>query len=263
MSKRLRAERLCGVHLQNLMPGKSIDLTIKDPDDVVPTATSEETNAQKLAEMLAAPAPLPDPIIEYKEGDKVQARWNGGAWFAGIIVKVNDPDAEEPEADKEGEGADANAIECDATDGENKAGERREGEIKESETKEGEERASVETAVESAEPVVKQKTYAVKFDDGDFDHAVPGDHIKQWEDKRARKRRIVPQVVKHVEDLTKAPDAAAPAAKDTTATAGSSSKEAIQLDSDSAAKSQTPEKAPDAQMSTAGMLVYDLVQISA
>ena len=44
------------------------------------------------------------------------------------------------------------------------------------------------------------KTYAVQFDDGDFDDAVPQDHIKHWEDKRARKRRIVPQVVKSVEE---------------------------------------------------------------
>jgi hypothetical protein len=48
----------------------------------------------------------------------------------------------------------------------------------------------------------------VQFDDGDFDDCVPEDHIQAWEDRRARKRRIVPQVVKSVEELTKAPDAA-------------------------------------------------------
>ena len=239
------------------MPGKSIDLTIKDPDDVVATATSEETNAQKLAEMVAAPAPLPEPVIEYKEGDKVQARWNGGAWFVGTIMTVNDPDGEEPEADKEGEGTDANAMECEAKEGETKEGERKEGESKEGETKEGEDGASLETEVEPVAPAVKQKTYSVKFDDGDFDPAVPADHIKHWEDKRARKRRIVPQVVKNVEDLTKAPNAAPSAANDTTASAGSSAKEAIQLDSDSAAESQTPEKD---QMSTAGTLVKALLK---
>ena len=40
------------------MPGKSIDLSVKDPEDevVAADAPSEETAAQKVAELVAAPA---------------------------------------------------------------------------------------------------------------------------------------------------------------------------------------------------------------
>jgi len=163
-----------------MLPGKSIDLSIIDPDDEIAAAgnvQNEETAIQKLAEMVAAPAALPEPVIELKEGDKVQARWKGGAWFTGTIKKVNEPEVQDSKDDEESE-----------------------------EAKKGDEAVSWEMI--ASEPVIPPKTYAVLFDDGDFDDCVPQDHIQAWEDRRARKRRIVPQVVKSVEELTKAPDAA-------------------------------------------------------
>jgi len=179
------------------MPGKSIDLSIKDPEDEAPAVgdlQSEESAAQKIAEMVAAPAALPEPeVVDFKEGDKVSARWNGGAWFLGIVKKVNTPVAEEAtEAPEGGEMASAEMSEP-------------------AEAKEGGEIAVVETAVEPqivVEPQVSAKTYAVQYDDGDFDAQVPQDHIKLWEERRSRKRRIVPQVLKAVDDLKSSPDAA-------------------------------------------------------
>lgn len=154
------------------MPGKSIDLSIKDPEDDAAAAAGprEETAAQKIAEMVAAPAPLPE-LVEFKVGDRVSARWMGGQWYDGTITKVNEPEAKEP--------------------------------------KDGEENAAMELI--DLEAAVKAKTYAVKYDDGDFEGAVPHDLIKPIEDKRARKRRIVPQVVKSIDDLTAVSEVAAQA----------------------------------------------------
>ena len=158
---------------QNSMPGKSIDLSIKDPEDedVAAAGPSEETAAQKIAEMVAAPAPLPE-LVEFKVGDRVSARWKGGNWYDGTITKVNEPEAKE--------------------------------------TKEGEEDAAVEFMTD-LEAAVKSRTYAVQYDDGDFEGSVPHDLIKPWEDKRARKRRIVPQVAKTMEELAALPEASAQA----------------------------------------------------
>lgn len=152
------------------MPGKSIDLSIKDPDDEASAAAGsrEETAAQKIAEMVAAPAPLPE-LVEFKVGDRVSARWMGGQWYDGTITKVNEPEAKEP--------------------------------------KEGGDNAAMELI--DLEAAVKAKTYAVKYDDGDFEGAVPHDLIKPLEDKRARKRRIVPQVVKSIDELAAVPQVAA------------------------------------------------------
>lgn len=154
------------------MPGKSIDLSIKDPEDDAAAAAGprEETAAQKIAEMVAAPAPLPE-LVEFKVGDRVSARWMGGQWYDGTITKVNEPEAKEP--------------------------------------KDGEENAAMELI--DLEAAVKAKTYAVKYDDGDFEGAVPHDLIKPIEDKRARKRRIVPQVVKSIDDLAAVSEVAAQA----------------------------------------------------
>ena len=145
------------------MPGKSIDLSIKDPEDdkAAQDVPAEETAAQKVAEMVAAPAQVPElVVIEFKVGERVSARWKGGNWFDGTVTQVNEPEVRE-----------------DAQEGE-------------------------EEGVFQLEPKPKPaKTYAVSFDDGDFDEAIPQDQVKQWEDKRARKRRIVPQVVKAVEEV--------------------------------------------------------------
>ena len=145
------------------MPGKSIDLSIKDPEDdkAAQDVPAEETAAQKVAEMVAAPAQVPElVVIEFKVGERVSARWKGGIWYDGTVTQVNEPEVRE-------------------------------------ETQEGE-----EEGVFQLEPKPKPaKTYAVRFDDGDFDEAIPQDQVKQWEDKRARKRRIVPQVVKAVEEI--------------------------------------------------------------
>lgn len=153
-----------GCAVQNSMPGKSIDLSIKDPEDdeAARDAPAEETAAQKVAEMVAAPAQVPElVVIEFKVGDKVSARWKGGNWYDGMITQVNEPEAEEKAQDGDGDGE----------------------------------------GVFQLEPTPKPaKTYAVQFDDGDFDDAIPQDQIKLWEDKRARKRRIVPQVVRAVAD---------------------------------------------------------------
>ena len=189
------------------MPGKSIDLSIKDPDDeVAETVPTEGTAAQKIAEMVAEPTPLPE-LMEFKEGDKVSARWKGGAWFAGTITKVNEPVVPEAKASKDGE----------------------------------EDATTLEMLVEAQEPA---KTYAVQFDDGDFDDSIPRDHIKQWEEKRARKRRIVPQVVKSVDDVPGADHTA-----QTNSEAGSSAKDAVQgekdvVQVDGCAAVETPQKEP-------------------
>jgi len=217
------------------MPGKSIDLSIKDPEDEAPAVgdlQSEESAAQKLAEMVAAPAALPEPeVVDFKEGDKVSARWNGGAWFLGIVKKVNTPVAEE--AKEAPDGGEMASVEMSEP----------------AEAKEGGEIAVVETAVEpqrEVEPQVSAKTYAVQYDDGDFDAEVPQDHIKLWEEKRSRKRRIVPQVLKAVDDLKLSPDAAPIA--DTNAL-DSSAKNAVQADAGglSAPESQSQNKEPAAE----------------
>ena len=175
---------------QNSMPGKSIDLSIKDPEDEAAAAAgpSEETAAQKIAEMVAAPAPLPE-LVEFKVGDRVSARWKGGSWYDGTITKVNEPEAKEP--------------------------------------KEGEENEALEFMMD-LEAAVKARTYAVQYDDGDFESDVAHDLIKPWEDKRARKRRIVPQVVKTMDELAAVPEAsvqtsgaAEPAVKDAVLTSNS------------------------------------------
>jgi hypothetical protein len=62
---------------QNSMPGKSIDLSIKDPEDedVAAAGPSEETAAQKIAEMVAAPAPLPE-LVERPRRVKKTPQWS-------------------------------------------------------------------------------------------------------------------------------------------------------------------------------------------
>jgi chromatin assembly factor 1 subunit B len=172
----LETDCLPPVVAKNSMPGKSIDLSIKDPDDEGPAADlqKEETAAQRVAEMVAAPATLPETqVVEFKEMDRVSARWNGGAWFVGIVTKVNEPEVQEVKQDED-----------------------------------------IELVELMSGPKVAAKTYAIQFDDGDFDPAVPHDHIKMWEDKRARKRRIVPEIVgAAVQHTTNPQEAAAPAAE--------------------------------------------------
>ena len=165
---------------KNLMPGKSIDLSIVDEDDQPLHVASEETAAQKVAEMVAAPDMVEEPeVIEWKEGDKVQARWKGGSWYVGTVTKVNEPEV--PETKEAEPSQTAGFVDLVAP-------------------------AALEVVL--SEPPKPAKTYAILFDDGDFDPAVPfkdakgNVHIKAWEDRRVRKRRIVPQVVKPIEDVT-------------------------------------------------------------
>lgn len=240
----LEPDALPPVVAKNLMPGRSIDPSIKDPEDEAPVVAdvqSEETAAQKLAEMVAAPAALPEPeVIEFLEGDRVSARWKGGNWFGGTVKKVNEPEpvAEEPKEANESEEVGA-AVEMVVEPQVAAAVEMVEPQVA----------AAVEMVVE---PQVSVKTYAVLYDDGDFDAAVPQDHMKPWEEKRARKRRIVPQVVKAVEDLkasqAAAPDAAGPDTSADAKAAGTSANDAVQIDSESSAhESQSQKKDPAAE----------------
>jgi len=247
-------------------------VSVKDPEDdgADADAPTQETAAQKVAELVAAPAQVVEPsprslplilspavrlsfapalpprtdfshllcvqvpelvVIEYKVGEKVSARWKGGNWYSGTVTKINEP---EPQEDEQEDTAKEDIFQVERLTCNLRLVNRVESDV----------RFSCQL-----EPKSKpSKTYSVQFDDGDFDDAVPQDHIKQWEDKRARKRRIVPQVVKSVEEGEPAEKKEAdlgngvPAPSDKQAAPSSDKQAAEAQDHDVARESRAPVK---------------------